>query len=201
MDSTAAFFWNSTEKKLSYMVINSNLQTRVKPQTTGKLKELDSKTLKNEISKMIKSFYDEIEKIFESSPNHNITVEWKIVNSGNPAPLFNTKLHKPSDSTNFVSNLFDKYFNELKEKYPSLRKAKEQYRGLPDRIVLNKLKIALNDYGLVENKRGNSYLHHLWALALHLTKSTCDKKIKSMKKLLIPDEQMQIKPKKRQTKS
>ncbi|HAT9071434.1 TPA: hypothetical protein JBB39_12445, partial [Legionella pneumophila subsp. pneumophila] len=116
MDSTAAFFWNSTEKKLSYMVINSNLQTRVKPQTTGKLKELDSKTLKNEISKMIKSFYDEIEKIFESSPNHNITIEWKIVNSGNPAPLFNTKLHKPSDSTNFVSNLFDKYFNELKEK-------------------------------------------------------------------------------------
>lgn len=62
MDIIAAFRWDSTDKSISYMVIDDNFRVRVIPVIT-KLTKTNLNSFFSEAKNMINSFFKEIENI------------------------------------------------------------------------------------------------------------------------------------------
>lgn len=195
MNIIAAFRWDSTEKSISYMVIDENFRVRVIPVIT-KLPKTILKSFFPEAKNIINSFFREIENIYRGNPNCNISIEYKIVGHGSPAHHYHTRLHKPTESTEFVRKTFFDDFEQCKEKYPSLQLAEKQYRTNLKKPALTEFKRGLDDLNLIEQKKNNAYQYHLWALVLHATKSNYHKEITKLTKILKPEKEQQIDKKK-----
>lgn len=195
MDIIAAFRWDSTDKSISYMVIDDNFRVRVIPVIT-KLTKTNLNSFFSESKNMINSFFKEVENIYRGNPNCNVSIEYKIVGHGSPAHHYHTKMHKPSEHTEFVRTTFFNDFDQCKEKYPSLQLAEKQYRTNLKKPALTEFKSGLDNLDLIEQKKNNAYQYHLWALILHATKSNYHKEITKLTKILKPEKEQQINKKK-----
>ncbi|HAT1998351.1 TPA: hypothetical protein I8Z84_000064 [Legionella pneumophila] len=195
MDIIAAFRWDSSEKSISFMAIDENYSVRIIPLNT-KLPKNNLNQLFQEAENTIKGFFKEIETIYRGKPDANIRIEYKIVGHGSPAHHYHTKMHKPSDSTEFVRKSFFETFNDYKSAY-SLRLAEKQYRTNLKKPALTQFKAGLDNLELIEKKKNNAYQYHLWALILHATKSNYAKEITKLTKILKPEKVQQIDKKKR----
>lgn len=195
MNIKAAFYWNgSKDKSISYMIIDNNFQIRLDPV----IKKLDPKnfdSFKREAIKTISSFFSEIEDIYRADKNNNITIEYKIVSHGSPVILHDAKIHKPSDRTEFVKEQFNQHYKRIKISNDSLKLASQFKKNLT-KPALIEFKENLNNLHIVIKQKNNAYQYHLWALALHATKSTYKKVLKKLTKAVMP-EQIEQKDKKK----
>ncbi|KTC73147.1 Uncharacterised protein [Legionella bozemanae] len=93
--------------------------------------------------------------------------------------------------------VFHNYFQKVNDQIKSIQLA-PQYRTKLKNPFLKQFKVSLEDCELVKNKKGKAYEQHLWALALHATKSTYPRQIKKLRdKMLMQEKGIEIKPKKR----
>ena len=146
MDIIAAFRWDSSEKSISFMAIDENYSVRIIPLNT-KLTKNNLNKLFQEAENTIKRFFKEIETIYRGNPDANIRIEYKIVGHGSPAHQYHTKIHKPSDSTEFVRKSFFENFNDYKMGY-SLHLADMQYRTNLKKPALTDFKTGLDHLDL-----------------------------------------------------
>lgn len=195
MEIIAAFRWDSTKKSISYMAVDENYQVRVIPVIT-KLHLNNLTSFYSEAENIINSFFREIEAIYRGNPNCNINIEYKIVGHGSPAYHYHTKMHKPSERTEFVRKSFFDNFKNCKNKNHSLQLAENQYRINLKKPTLTEFKAGLDNLELIEKKKNNAYQYHLWALLLHATKSNYKKEINKLTRILKPAKEYQIDKKK-----
>lgn len=188
MSIIAAFLWNgSNDKSISYMIIDDNYLVRHNPVIT-KLHSRDLNSFKHDANEIIQTFFAEIKHISQAKKNSNITIEYKIVSHAAPVNQYDVKIQKPSDRTEFVRDKFNEYYNRASTCNGSLQLA-SQYRKKLIKPYLDEFKNHLNELHIVNKEKNNAYKYHLWALALHATKSNYEKKLK---KLTITIRQAQV---------
>ncbi len=191
MDIIAAFRWDSSEKSISYMIVDQEFNIRTTP-VIRKLNGLNLDEFKNSAEQLINDFFDEITKLCEGKNNFHVLIEHKIVGSASPAGLYHTEMHKPSGKTEFVRDSFHACVEVINRKNNSIKLAKQLRSDLKNPL-LKEFKECLRNYRVVEKQRGNGFLYHLWALALHITQSTYAKKIKDLREKLIRQEPRKLK--------
>lgn len=160
------------------MIIDRELNVRVMP-VSQKLNKLTWNEFKVHAEKLIDDFYNEISMICENKSGCSILIEHRIVGSASPAGLYNTQLHKPSDRTEFVRDLFHNRYERINKKFSSVKMAK-QLRSDLKKTILKDFKKCLIHCEIIDKQRGNGYLSHLWALALHTTKTSLQQKTKEL---------------------
>ena len=112
MDIIAAFRWDSSsDKSISYMIIDKDYQIRTMP-VIIKTSQKDLDSFKKEAEQAIQSFFEEIEKTYRGNNDCLITIEYKIVGNASPASHYHTQMHKPSNRTEFVRSTFFDYFQK-----------------------------------------------------------------------------------------
>ena len=197
MEITAAFLWNSTEKSISYIIIDEDYDSLVQPTTTKEIKQGDLKAFCSNTQKVIQTFFDRIKDVYNEQPGCTIKIEYKIVGHGSPAQPYHTQLHKPSDNTEFVRKKFFELFHDISEKNKSIVLADTQYRTKLKKPELAEFKKGLDGLHLVPKVKGNAYVYHLWALALHATKSNYKKQLKKLTQIVKPVKEIEKDERKR----
>lgn len=182
MKIIAAFFWDgSKDKSISYMIIDESYRVRCSA-VMMKLRSDDIKTFKCDANEMIQKFFKEIKDI-QNGNKSEVSIEYKIVGHANPTSQFHTKMHKPSDRTEYIRKCFLDHFKSAGGN--GKLKLAAQYRKKLTKPALTDFKKQINDLQLVDNVKGHAFKCHLWALALHATKTNYPKKLQKLKKALI----------------
>jgi len=183
MSIVAAFHWNgSNEKSISYMIIDGNFNLRAGP-TLKTLNSQNFNLFKKEAEQAVKEFFDEIETLHKGK-DCEIKLEYKVVNQATPVRQYSTRLNKPSKWTEFVDKKFREFF-ALKNKIIGSLQLAKQYRRKLKKPELDHFKEKICGLNIVAANGKTAYQHHLWAIALHATKSNYQQKLRKLTKSII----------------
>lgn len=175
MDVRAAFYWDVKSNSISYLITTNSLQDGLDIYSSPeqfKINSKESPKFHSEVLEIIKNYFNKMENM---SPISEIVIEFKILNHGGPAHLFNKHM-AASDRSSIVLKLFNEHAIKLNEKYRL--KLGPQMKSLLKGDALNKFKLKLKGLGLINNLKDDAYKWHLWSIFLHASSKNYDEKIR-----------------------
>jgi len=178
MSIVAAFLWQKSPKQsISTLIVDEDtLTVYSRPKKFIFSKKLFS--FSRESKKVINHFSDHLMKL-ATKYQKKITVEYKIVFLVNTISWMN-----PARESKAVLTLFLKAIKKIQKKYPNVMLAPQLRRKLSGKSLVM-FKRELRKLELVSRKRNTGYEYHLWAIALHATASSYDKKLLMLRNTLV----------------
>jgi hypothetical protein len=127
---------------------------------------------------IIKNFFSQIEALPKSQKNP-IKIEHKIVFHAKHIPYLT-----PAKESLFVYKVFMKHAKKLKSKSRYVV-IEPQLRKLLSHKPLRSFKKNLRSMELVSRKRNTGFEYHLWAVAMHATKTSYSAKLNLLRNKLL----------------
>ncbi len=178
MSIVAAFLWQkSPTQSISTLIFDEDtLTVYSRPKKFTLSKKLFS--FSRESKKIINNFSDHLIRL-STKYQKKITVEYKIVF------LVNTiSWMSPARESKAVLRLFRKAIKKIQKKHANIVLAPQLRRKLSGKSLLM-FKRELRKLELVSRKRNTGYEYHLWAIALHATSTSYNKKLLMLRNALV----------------